>query len=99
MRVCGECRAKWGGVDAGGDGKEKKGRAVDLPAHYKVDKEKYRTKHGVNDLVLLDDVSNQGIVDCLSNHYNGDEIYVYIGAVLVSVNPFKIIGGLYSSAL
>eukprot|EP00457_Paulinella_chromatophora_P001519 gb/GEZN01001521.1/.p1 GENE.gb/GEZN01001521.1/~~gb/GEZN01001521.1/.p1 ORF type:complete len:954 (-),score=161.87 gb/GEZN01001521.1/:137-2947(-) len=91
MRVCGNCRSAWGT-----DGK--KGGGVALPDHLKQDKAKFRTKFGVNDMVLLDDISNQGIVDCLESHYQGDEIYVYIGQVLVSVNPFKTISGLYSSS-
>eukprot|EP00808_Paulinella_micropora_P029094 g73973.t1 len=90
MRVCGNCRANWGD-----DGKQSN---VALPEHLKQDKAKFRTKYGVNDMVLLDDVTNKGIVDCLQSHYQGDEIYVYIGTVLVSVNPFKEISGLYSSA-
>lgn len=56
-----------------------------------------KSKHGVNDLVLLEDLSNDAIFKCLEKHYKGDEIYSYIGQVLISVNPFKNIGGLYSS--
>eukprot|EP00013_Stygamoeba_regulata_P029505 CAMPEP_0177646040 /NCGR_PEP_ID=MMETSP0447-20121125/9564_1 /TAXON_ID=0 /ORGANISM="Stygamoeba regulata, Strain BSH-02190019" /LENGTH=1013 /DNA_ID=CAMNT_0019148551 /DNA_START=85 /DNA_END=3126 /DNA_ORIENTATION=+ len=58
----------------------------------------YKTSAGVNDLVLLDEVTNEGIVKCLSDHYKVDEIYTYIGNTLISVNPFKEISGLYGPA-
>jgi len=55
----------------------------------------YRSAHAVNDLVLLEDISANGILDALAKHYRGDEIYTYIGHVLISVNPFKEIRDLY----
>eukprot|EP01103_Thecamoeba_quadrilineata_P016539 TRINITY_DN5557_c0_g2_i1.p1 TRINITY_DN5557_c0_g2~~TRINITY_DN5557_c0_g2_i1.p1 ORF type:complete len:823 (-),score=171.98 TRINITY_DN5557_c0_g2_i1:77-2545(-) len=55
----------------------------------------YRSAHAVNDLVLLEDISNAGIYDALAKHYRADEIYTYIGNVLISVNPFKEIPNLY----
>ncbi|KAJ3085276.1 hypothetical protein HK102_000156, partial [Quaeritorhiza haematococci] len=57
-----------------------------------------RTSAGVNDMVLLEDVSNDAILNCLHAHYRADEIYTYIGQVLISVNPYKMINGLYSPA-
>jgi myosin-1 len=57
----------------------------------------YRSRHGVNDLILLDSPSNDSILDCLRTHFLGDEIYTFVGQVLISVNPFKQISGLYDS--
>jgi myosin-1 len=47
-------------------------------------------------MVMLTDISNSGIVANLKKRYEKDIIYTYIGHVLISVNPFKIIKGLYS---
>lgn len=56
----------------------------------------YTGKGGaVSDLVLLDNISEDGIVDCLGNHHSHREIYTYIGPVLISVNPYQTINGLY----
>lgn len=48
----------------------------------------YRTS-GVDDMVLLPKVSEESIVDNLRKRYLEDQIFTYIGPVLVSVNPFK----------
>jgi myosin heavy subunit len=42
-----------------------------------------------HDLILLDDVSNQAIVDALQKHLAASEIYTWIGPVLISVNPYS----------
>ncbi len=47
--------------------------------------------------MLLDTVSVEAIVENLRSHFTGDEIYTFIGSVLISVNPYKDISGLYSS--
>ncbi|EDQ85472.1 uncharacterized protein MONBRDRAFT_29200 [Monosiga brevicollis MX1] len=44
---------------------------------------------GVADMVLLEDVSEDGIVENLHDRYLKDEIYTYIGNVIISVNPYK----------
>ncbi|WAQ98849.1 MYO1E-like protein [Mya arenaria] len=44
---------------------------------------------GVDDMVLLQKISESGIVDNLKKRFMDDTIYTYIGPVLVSVNPFK----------
>lgn len=46
-------------------------------------------KGAVDDLTLLTDVSEKGIVLNTSERYFKDLIYTYIGPVLLSVNPFK----------
>ncbi|KAL8611996.1 Unconventional myosin-Ie [Nucella lapillus] len=44
---------------------------------------------GVDDMVLLQKISEAGIVENLKKRFMEDCIYTYIGPVLVSVNPFK----------
>lgn len=50
-----------------------------------------------SDLVLLSSLSESSIVSALSSRYSSDKIYTYIGTgqVLLAVNPFKQINGLY----
>ena len=43
----------------------------------------------VEDLVLLTTLTTDAIVKNCSERYFSDQIYTYIGPVLVSVNPFK----------
>uniref|UniRef100_A0A0N5A516 Myosin motor domain-containing protein n=1 Tax=Parastrongyloides trichosuri TaxID=131310 RepID=A0A0N5A516_PARTI len=47
---------------------------------------------GVDDMVLLNTLSDQGIVDNLKKRLKGNSIFTYIGPVLISVNPFKDMG-------
>jgi len=49
---------------------------------------------GVDDLVLLPKVTEEGIVGNLNTRYMRDKIYTNIGPVLISVNPFRLIKGL-----
>lgn len=56
-------------------------------------------KSKVDDLVLLDTVSEDAIVQNLQARFSSDLIYTSIGPVLVSVNPFKQIQGLYSPGM
>uniref|UniRef100_A0A671L042 Osteoclast-stimulating factor 1 n=1 Tax=Sinocyclocheilus anshuiensis TaxID=1608454 RepID=A0A671L042_9TELE len=44
---------------------------------------------GVDDMVLLSKISEDGITDNLKKRYMDDFIFTYIGSVLISVNPFK----------
>lgn len=56
----------------------------------------YTGKGGaVNDLVLLSDITENAIVEALRNHHSYKEIYTYIGPVLISVNPYQNINGMY----
>jgi len=56
-------------------------------------------KGKVDDLVLLDDISENSIVQNLKNRFQSDLIYTSIGPVLISVNPFKTITGMYSPGM
>lgn len=49
----------------------------------------------VGDLVLLSRISEEEIVATLERRFKSNDIYTYIGSVLLSVNPFKNISGLY----
>eukprot|EP00043_Microstomoeca_roanoka_P019563 m.222390 g.222390 ORF g.222390 m.222390 type:complete len:1269 (+) comp17020_c3_seq1:113-3919(+) len=44
---------------------------------------------GVGDMVLLDEVDEDHIVENLKQRVLKDEIYTYIGNVVISVNPYK----------
>ena len=56
-------------------------------------------KGAVDDLVLLDTISEDAIMDNFQACFKQDRIYTYIGPVLISVNPFKNIPGLYAPSL
>ncbi|GIX88889.1 unconventional myosin-Ie [Caerostris extrusa] len=50
----------------------------------------HHIKHsGVDDMVLLTKITEPAIVDNLRKRYLDDQIFTYIGPVLISVNPFK----------
>ncbi|KAL6052487.1 unconventional myosin-Ia [Balamuthia mandrillaris] len=49
-------------------------------------------EHGVDDLVLLEDISNDGILATLKKRYNANLIYTYIGQVLIAINPYQQLG-------
>ena len=53
-------------------------------------KEGFKKKQvGVSDMTLLTTISNESINDNLQKRWTSGEIYTYIGAVLISVNPFR----------
>ncbi|KAJ7651650.1 P-loop containing nucleoside triphosphate hydrolase protein [Mycena polygramma] len=56
-------------------------------------KEGFKKKQvGVSDMTLLTTISNESINDNLQKRWTNAEIYTYIGAVLISVNPFRDLG-------
>lgn len=44
---------------------------------------------GVPDLVLLERITEQDVFDTLTYRYRKDEIYTYIGDVVISMNPYR----------
>jgi myosin-1 len=44
---------------------------------------------GVEDMVLLSKIQENAIVENLRKRFLDDQIYTYIGPVLIAVNPFK----------
>ncbi|KAJ5818819.1 Myosin-1 [Penicillium riverlandense] len=71
-----------------GDGRQA-GKAQVKKATFESTKKK---EIGVSDLTLLSKISNEAINDNLKLRFEHDEIYTYIGHVLVSVNPFRDLG-------
>jgi myosin heavy subunit len=57
------------------------------------------SKDAVGDLVLLETINEDEILNTLRRRYAKDLIYTNIGAVLLSVNPFKNVVGLYSDGV
>lgn len=56
-------------------------------------KEGFKKKQvGVSDMTLLTTISNESINENLKKRWTNAEIYTYIGAVLISVNPFRDLG-------
>ena len=52
-------------------------------------------KAKIDDLVLLNDISEDEILGTLRRRFESDLIYTTIGPVLLSVNPFHDMGRLY----
>lgn len=53
-------------------------------------KEGFKKKQvGVSDMTLLTTITNESINENLEKRWKNGEIYTYIGAVLISVNPFR----------
>ncbi|XP_065183961.1 unconventional myosin-Ia-like [Sycon ciliatum] len=44
---------------------------------------------GIGDLVLLDPLTEEALLTNLRRRYSNDEIYTYIGLVVISINPYK----------
>jgi hypothetical protein len=63
-----------------------------------VDGNVVQARAAVEDLVLMpqESVSEHDIVHVLGARFGTDRIYTYIGPVLVALNPFKMINGLYT---
>lgn len=55
-------------------------------------------KNAVDDLVMLSEISEVKITECLNTRYSQDLIYTNIGPVLIAINPFKMIPALYTDA-
>jgi myosin I len=53
------------------------------------------SKWGVSDMVMLPEVSEDGILDNLDKRLRNGDMYCYIGSVLISTNPYEMVKGLY----
>jgi myosin heavy subunit len=51
----------------------------------------------IYDLVDSEDVSEAAILDELRSRYSKNEIYSAIGPILIALNPYRAIAGLYSA--
>jgi myosin-1 len=45
----------------------------------------------VNDLILLPEVGEAQVVTALAARYKDNDVYTYIGPVLIAVNPYKLL--------
>ncbi|KAL4916628.1 myosin-1 [Aspergillus aurantiobrunneus] len=87
----GEKKSRFGRSKAAADVGD--GRQAGKPQVKKAVFESTKKKEiGVSDLTLLSKISNEAINDNLKLRFQHDEIYTYIGHVLVSVNPFRDLG-------
>ncbi|KAK7940025.1 hypothetical protein WMY93_003351 [Mugilogobius chulae] len=44
---------------------------------------------GVGDMVLLEPLSEDSFIDNLRKRFDHNEIYTYIGSVVISINPYR----------
>ncbi|XP_063589666.1 myosin-IIIb-like [Penaeus indicus] len=58
----------------------------------KADRKTKRTPIWMDDLASLEKLSEEIIVDHLNRRYDTNQIYTYMGDILIAVNPFKEIG-------
>jgi myosin-1 len=64
-------------------------RIADLNTTNDTEQAGERKTVGVEDLVLLSKLSNEAITQNLQVRFAQDEIYTYIGPVLIAANPFR----------
>ncbi len=53
---------------------------------------------GVDDILKLKDFSEMSLLHTLRTRYLRDEIYTFVGPILISINPYKSISGLYEDS-
>lgn len=58
-----------------------------------------RDGNAPEDLVYLHDVNQGSILQCIRTRFQERKIYTNIGMVLMTINPFEVIGGLYGKAI
>ena len=57
--------------------------------HLKVDRKRPKEKVVKDDLAMLDDLTEEIIIDNLTSRYNEDKFYTYVGEILIAINPYK----------
>lgn len=57
---------------------------------------KPEAKLGVPDILDLNDFSEMSLLQTLRSRYDLDKVYTFVGTILISVNPYKWIKGLYA---
>ncbi len=53
-------------------------------------------REGVSDILHLNDFSEPSLLHTLRVRYQRDEVYTRVGPILISINPYKWINGMYS---
>lgn len=57
--------------------------------HFKVDRKKPKQIVIKDDLALLEDLTEELIMENLTVRYAEDKVYTYIGEILLAINPYK----------
>ncbi|KAG9406978.1 cytochrome c oxidase subunit 1 [Aphanomyces cochlioides] len=52
----------------------------------------------IDDLLTLSDLSEDNLLRSLHSRYDHDLIYTFVGPILISINPYRSIEGMYSEA-
>lgn len=57
------------------------------------------SEKGLEDMVDIDELNNATLLYNLFKRYESDEIYTYVGPILLALNPFKALPRLYQEDL
>ncbi|KDO28056.1 hypothetical protein SPRG_20216 [Saprolegnia parasitica CBS 223.65] len=52
----------------------------------------------IDDLLTLSDLSEENLLRSLHSRYEHDLIYTFVGPILISINPYRVIDDIYSDA-
>ncbi|RHZ24368.1 hypothetical protein DYB37_002234 [Aphanomyces astaci] len=52
----------------------------------------------IDDLLTMSDLSEENLLRSLHGRYDHDIIYTFVGPILISINPYRTIEGLYSDS-
>eukprot|EP01054_Gregarina_sp_Poly1_P001544 Gregarina_sp_Poly_1__1543@NODE_138_length_13117_cov_118_636935_g123_i0_p1_GENE_NODE_138_length_13117_cov_118_636935_g123_i0NODE_138_length_13117_cov_118_636935_g123_i0_p1_ORF_typecomplete_len1982_score361_18Myosin_head/PF00063_21/1_8e221ANAPC4_WD40/PF12894_7/17ANAPC4_WD40/PF12894_7/2_3e07ANAPC4_WD40/PF12894_7/0_0035ANAPC4_WD40/PF12894_7/1_5e05WD40/PF00400_32/1_9e10WD40/PF00400_32/1e02WD40/PF00400_32/1_8e02WD40/PF00400_32/0_53WD40/PF00400_32/0_00034Ge1_WD40/PF16529_5/0_00094Ge1_WD40/PF16529_5/1_7 len=77
---------------------DKDGSRMSLPTVYYLRNEEQMTKEGIkglDDLTQLTHLHEAALLHSLHERFDDDSIYTFTGPILIAVNPFKRIPGLY----
>lgn len=53
---------------------------------------------GVEDILKLREFSEMSLMNTLRSRYQRDELYTFVGSILISINPYKRLKDLYSES-
>lgn len=54
---------------------------------------------GVDDILTLRDFSEKSLIHTLRSRYSRDDIYTFVGPILISINPYKWFKELYTESI
>lgn len=54
---------------------------------------------GIPDILSLDEFSEMSFVHSVRTRYKRDEIYTFVGPILISINPYKSIKNMYAETM